>query len=200
LKAAPRAWLMPCLRPLVNSLPAERQKSDTANAPTLGSTENIELIRALEERARARRSLGVRVSDAITAVIGTMGFVVFHVVWFGIWFLINTGGTSGFIDPFDPFPFGILTLAVSAEGVLLALFVLISQNRLMRDADRRALIDLHVNLITEQSSTKTLQILQQISDHLDIPEVKRDPETAQLARPTNLVQLINQLDSSLPKE
>lgn len=166
----------------------------------MGSTENIELIRLLEERASAQRSLGVRVSDAITAIIGTMSFVVFHVLWFGTWFFINAGGASGFIDPFDPFPFGVLTLAVSAEGVLLALFVLISQNRLMRDADRRALIDLHVNLLTEQSSTKTLQILQQISERLGIIDVKRDPETAHLAQPTNLVQLIDDVDRSFPKK
>lgn len=179
---------------------SEGQKSTTANTPILGSTENIELVRLLEERARARRSLGVRLSDAITAAIGTMAFVVFHMLWFGVWFFINSGGASGFIEPFDPFPFGILTLAVSAEGVLLAIFVLISQNRLMRDADRRALIDLHVNLLTEQSSTKTLQILQQIGDRLGIREVTGDSEAAQLAQPTNLVQLIDELDRSIPKE
>ena len=178
----------------------EPEKRETPDAPPRGSTQNIELIRVLEQRARAGRSLGVRLSDAITAVIGTMGFAVFHVLWFGVWFSINSGALSAFIEPFDPFPFGILTLAVSAEGVLLAIFVLISQNRLMRDADRRALIDLQVNLLTEQSATKTLQILQQISERLDIGEVKRDSEATQLAQPTNLVQLINELDRSLPKE
>jgi uncharacterized membrane protein len=165
--------------------------------PTVRSTENIELIRLLEERACAQRSLGVRVSVANTAVIGTVSFVVFHVLWFGTWSLINSGVASGLIGPFDPFPLGVLTLAVSAEGVLLALFVLSSQHRLMRDADRRALIDLHVNLLTERSSIKTLQILQQISKRLDIREVRRDPETAQLAHPTSLVQLIDDVDRSL---
>ena len=188
---------MICLRCHVNQQASDHQQ--TSRAPSFGSTENIELIRLLEERARARRTLGVRVSDAITAIIGTMSFVVFHVLWLGTWFFVNSGGASGIVEPFDPFPFGILTLAVSAEGVLLAIFVLISQNRLMRDADRRALIDLHVNLLTEQSSTKILQILQQLGERLDIREVKGDPEAARLARPTNLVQLINELDRSLPK-
>lgn len=190
-------WLTACFSGHVSQPPSERARQGKSPRQS-ASTNNIELIGLLEARARARRSIGVRVSDAITRVIGRMSFVVFHVVWFGCWFFINSGGVSGLIDPFDPFPFGILTLAVSAEGVLLAIFVLISQNRLMRDADRRALIDLHVNLLTEQSSTKTLQILQQISDHLEIPAVRRDPEADQLAQPTNLMQLIEELDRSLP--
>ena len=53
------------------------------------------------------------------------------------WIAINIGIISG-LTPFDPFPFGLLTLIVSTEGVLLALIILISQNRMIRQADRRS--------------------------------------------------------------
>ena len=175
----------------------EGSKRQPASLP---ATSNIALIRTLEERLRAQRPLGIRVSDALTRVFGSMPFVVFHVIWFMAWFFINSGGASAIVEPFDPFPFGILTLAVSAEGVFLAMFVLISQNRMMRDADRRAHIDLQVNLLTEQSSTKTLQILQQISEHLGLRDVERDSEAARLAEPTNMLHLIDELEQSLNKK
>ena len=38
---------------------------------------------------------------------------------------------------FDPFPFPFLTMTVSLEAIFLALFVLASQNRLARQADKR---------------------------------------------------------------
>ena len=61
------------------------------------------------------------------------------------WIAINIGIISG-LTPFDPFPFGLLTLIVSTEGVLLALIILISQNRMIRQADRRS----HLDFFTDQ--------------------------------------------------
>jgi len=52
-----------------------------------------------------------------------MPFVALHVVWFGAWVLLNL------LLPFDPFPFGLLTMLVSLEAIFLSTFVLISQNR-----------------------------------------------------------------------
>jgi uncharacterized membrane protein len=52
--------------------------------------------------------------------MGSMSFLVFHVVWFVAWFIVNLNAVPG-VAPFDPFPFGILTLIVSSEGVFLAI-------------------------------------------------------------------------------
>ena len=78
----------------------------------------------LVEHHRGRRaSASLRLADAITAFAGSMGFVALHVVWFGAWILVNL------FVPFDPFPFGLLTMLVSLEAIFLSTFVLISQNR-----------------------------------------------------------------------
>jgi uncharacterized membrane protein len=50
---------------------------------------------------------------------------------------------------FDPFPFGILTLLLAAESVFLTIFVLISQNRMAREAERRSHLDLQVGMLAE---------------------------------------------------
>ena len=51
------------------------------------------------------------------------------------------------IKPFDPYPFGFLTMVVSLEAIILAILVLISQNRASRVDDIREEIDLQVNII-----------------------------------------------------
>jgi uncharacterized membrane protein len=157
---------------------------------------NLRLARELEG-GHSRRSLAVRVSDVITRGLGTLTCVSIHLVVLICWFVVNSGGFP-WLKPFDPFPFGILTLIVSSEGVLLAIFVLISQNRMSRDADRRARLDLQVNLLTEQTATKILQILDRMLTAMNLPpEVQKDPDAATLAQPTNVKDLLRKLDESL---
>ena len=69
-----------------------------------------------------------RIADAITAYSGRMLFVYVHIGWFGLWILLNTGRFG--VLPFDPFPYGLLTMIVSLEAIFLSTFVLLSQNRL----------------------------------------------------------------------
>jgi len=66
---------------------------------------------------------------------------------------------------FDPFPFSFLTMVVSLEAIFLAIFVLISQNRMARLADHRAHLDLQVNLRAEQEITTTLKLVQEMRAH-----------------------------------
>jgi len=107
------------------------------------------------ERAKRRQN---RVADAITKVAGSMTFVYVHVVWFGLWIILRV----------ERYPFGLLTMIVSLEAIFLSIFVLISQNRLTRQADRRAHLDLQINLLAEQEATMTLRLLQRICRHLGL--------------------------------
>src|SRR4051812_49591544 len=72
------------------------------------------------------RSAEERLADGITAFAGSMKFVYVHTTWFGLWILINAGilfavGIGN--EPFDPFPFGLLTMVVSLEAIFLSTFV-----------------------------------------------------------------------------
>jgi uncharacterized membrane protein len=97
---------------------------------------NIRTIIQLRLQAARARSVQGRIADAITAFSGRMGFVYMHIAWFGVWILLNTGRIG--VRPFDPFPYGLLTMVVSLEAIFLATFVLISQNRLSEEAEHRA--------------------------------------------------------------
>ena len=80
-----------------------------------------------------------RIADVITSFSGRMVFAYVHIVWFGVWILLNTGRFG--LRAFDPFPYGLLTMVVSLEAIFLSTFVLISQNRLSEETERRADLD-----------------------------------------------------------
>src|SRR5713101_196223 len=155
---------------------------------------NIRTLLAQRERQAEQRSFQHRLADAITNFSGNMAFVYLHVLWFGGWIAWNLGAFGG--KPFDPFPFGLLTMIVSLEAIFLATFVLISQNRLSEDADRRAHLDLQIGLLTEHELTRALQMLDAIQDKLGI-ENDSDIELAQLemeTRPEDVLAEIKRVE------
>ena len=127
---------------------------------------NIANLSRLRQQTAQRRTLHEHLSDAITAVSGRMPFVYLHIVWFGSWIVVNAGWRQ--FPAFDPFPYGLLTMIVSLEAIFLSTFVLISQNRLSDEAERRADLDLHIGLLTEHEVTRVLQMLDAIQDTLGI--------------------------------
>ncbi len=132
------------------SRPNQEEQADHAeDNPALSKVieRNIRTIISLRRKAASERSVQDRIADAITAFSGHMVFVYVHIVWFGVWILLNTGWFG--MPPFDPFPYGLLTMVVSLEAIFLATFVLISQNRLSAEAEYRADLDLHIGLLTE---------------------------------------------------
>jgi uncharacterized membrane protein len=136
---------------------------------------NIRTIIHLRTKAARDRGLQSRIADAITSFSGRMIFAYVHIVWFGIWILLNTGAFG--VRAFDPFPYGLLTMVVSLEAIFLSTFVLISQNRLGEETERRADLDLHIGLLTEHELTRVLQMLDAIQDKLGIV----DHENSELA-------------------
>jgi CRP/FNR family transcriptional regulator, cyclic AMP receptor protein len=85
-------------------------------------------IRNPNDEVALKLSLGERLSDLLTSIAGDIRFVYFSVIWFFTWIVLNTHVIPG-VEPFDPYPFGFLTMVVSLEAIFLSLFVLISQNR-----------------------------------------------------------------------
>lgn len=70
-----------------------------------------------------------KLAELISNFAGNMFFVYFHVIWFTLWILINQGFFKPILHPYDPFPYGLLTMIVSLEAIFLSTFILINQNR-----------------------------------------------------------------------
>ncbi len=154
---------------------------------------NINAVVNLEETASKERTLPDRISDAIANFVGTILFVGLHVAWFAFWVGINLGKFR-----FDPYPFSLLCMLVSLEGVLLSTFVLIKQNRMSQRADNRAHLDLQINMLAEQEITKLLQLQRLICKKLEIREAESDAEVRELSEVTAVGNLARELANKMP--
>ena len=129
---------------------------------------NVAAVVEMQRKEAAGRTAQDRLAAAMTAFSGSMAFVYIHAVWFGLWVLLNIGILRiPYLTQFDPYPFGLLTLVVSLEAIFLSTFVLIAQNNLSALSERRAELDLHVNLLAEQKTAKVLELLDHIARQLD---------------------------------
>ena len=147
----------------------------TGQSSTPAQDTNIQTIDDMEGRALHDRSRGERFSEVISGFASTPAFALAHVVFFAGWLVSQTGIVPG-MPVFDPFPFTFLTLVVSLEAIFLSIFVLISQTRLTRQTDLLSHLDLQLDLLAEQESTKTLKVLYAIAEHLKVPNLPSDEE------------------------
>lgn len=143
-----------------------------------------QFFKSFEAKSLRSRSLLTQISDDLTAICGSTPFLLFHLVWFVGWIVINTEVIPGTIA-FDPFPFGLLTMVVSLEAIFLAIFILVSQNRQSYVASLREETHLRVNLIAEEEITKVLEVLAEIRAELGIK--RKDPE---------LDEMLNRIDTN----
>jgi uncharacterized membrane protein len=153
-----------------NGIAPRRGQIARLRHPDLASVvqRNIASIEEHRREADENRTLQERVADAITRVAGSLAFVCLHILWFAVWILANVSLFG--IQPFDPFPFGLLTTIVSLEAIFLSTFVLVSQNRQSTIADQRAQLDLQINLLAEYEITRLLKLQDAIAKKLEVDE------------------------------
>ena len=161
--------------------------------PSRTLDQNVEVIKRWEQELLHARSAAEQLSDWITCVAASGPVLLIHVVWFTFWIAANTGFLPG-VTPFDRFPFPFLTMTVSLEAIFLALFVLASQNRLARQADKRAHLDLQIDLLAEREMTAVLRMLQDIASHLKIEGTLTADEIRDLAKETDVHHLTQKMD------
>ena len=115
----------------------------------------VELLRHTASRnvnaeVEDRRTQVEKVADWIAEFSGSIPFLMMHIVIFAVWILLNVNWLPGWKPPmFDPFPFGLLTMVVSLEAIILSVFVLLSQTRQAEKDRIRGDIEYEVNLKAE---------------------------------------------------
>jgi uncharacterized membrane protein len=120
----------------------------------------------LARRAADEQALGwqERLAGAISTFAGSMVFVWLHLAVYGGWIAANLGS----VRPFDP-SFVTLAMVASVEAIFLSTFILITQNRMQAQADRRADLNLQISLLAEHEVTRLVQIVSEIGDRLGAP-------------------------------
>jgi uncharacterized membrane protein len=163
-----------------NELHDQLRKDSNANLADV-IERNIDIIDLLRRKQEARRTAQERFADLMTAFSGSMAFFYAHCIWFGIWVAVNLGAIPG-VKPFDPFPFGLLTMVVSLEAIFLSTFVLISQNRAAILSEQHANLDLQINLLSEYEVTRMLRLVDKMAEKMGIEDAF-DDEIDQLCLP-----------------
>ena len=130
-----------------------------------------------------------RAADRITAFTGSLPFVYVHAAILVAWMAVNSHAIPA-VRAWDPPPFAFLAMLASVEAIFLSTFVLISQNRMQRLADKRSDLDLQVNLLAEREITRVLQAVDAIAKRVgadapsakDLHLLKQDVAPAQVLR------------------
>ena len=120
-----------------------------------------------------------------------MTFVYVHLAVLIVWVGVNAGVVPG-APQFDK-TFVILATAASVEAIFLSTFVLISQNRAAGAADRRAELDLQINLLTEHEVTRLINLTAAIADKLGVAG-GRDPGLEELQHDVAPEAVLDSLD------
>jgi len=167
---------------------------ERCNNPALADVveKNIGMILKMRLDESSGKSMQEKVADAITTFSGTMAFVYVHAAFFAIWIIINTTPILHMKQVPDPFPFNFLTMTVSLEAIFLATFVLISQNRMGAAADKRADLDLQINLLAEHEVTRLLILVDAIATKLGIDGVQ-DPDCKDLEKDGSATDVLKEL-------
>ena len=153
------------------------------------------MLKSIKAKADAKRTASEKTADWITSRFGSITFLILNVVWFGLWILINTGHVSS-LPVFDPFPFSFLTMVVSLEAIVLAIFVLISQNRALKVDDLREEIHLQINIIAEKEITKIMKMVSLLLEKQGV-DISQDPELKKLLKPVIEEELEKRLEKEL---
>ncbi len=156
-------------------------------------------IRALLERRRQEEqdaSWQDRLARRITFFTGSLRFVYLHLALFGLWVVINLPWVR--LPHFDP-TFVVLAMVASVEAIFLSTFILISQNRMQAQDEKRAELDLQISLLAEHEITQAIQLLDAIAERLGInrgQDLKVD-EAKQDVDPSLVYQAITERQQQL---
>ncbi len=146
----------------------------------------------LRSQIRFEKTWMDEIADFCTNVFGSVWFLLLNAGVFVGWIVLNIP-EFGFA-PFDPYPFGLLTMAVSLEAIFLSIIVLISQNRQSRIADIRQRVNFEVDVRAEEEITKILKMLGDVQEHMGIG--KKDAELSRMEKKTDIGDIQKKVEAT----
>src|SRR5438270_138317 len=151
---------------------------------------NIEALLQRRRQEDQKKKVEEKIADAVTRFAGSMLFVYIHLILFGIWIIWNLNWIG--LKPFDP-SFVILAMFASVEAIFLSTFVLISQNRMNAQADKRADLDLQISLLAEHEVTRLITLVTAIAKKMDIEDAY-NPEIEELSRDVHPEKVLDTME------
>jgi uncharacterized membrane protein len=184
------------------STPAGQKKSATGSAERrMRRSAGINTaFRAIKAQHASNRSAMEVLADRMIGFASSTPFLVVHAILFFAWIYWNLPFSG--LPKFDPYPYSMLTTAVSLEAIFLAIFVLMTQSRESRIGELREELTLQVNLRMEEEITKTLHLVAGLYSRLGL-QLADDPELKAMLEPLDPKKmesdLSEQISASMPQ-
>lgn len=110
------------------------------------------------------KNFGIDLADKITSFVGSWKFIILQSVILIAWMIININN----MVEFDPYPFILMNLFLSAQAAYATPMILMSGNR-QSEKDRRELLkDLRVDQDTNTVVSSMLEILKDIEEDIKL--------------------------------
>ena len=172
------------------------EKKQDQNKSLVGLVEkNITALVNRQIKDEKQKPFEERIAERIGRFTGNLAFVYTHAAIFGIWLAWNAGWLG--LKPFDP-SFNVLQIITQVEAIFLTTFILMSQNSLDKQADKRADLDLQVSLLSEHEITRLMALIKGIAQKLGVEEAK-NPEIEQLSEDVVPEKLMDTLETEKEK-
>jgi uncharacterized membrane protein len=157
---------------------------------------NIDALMKMRAQDRMALSRQEKIAAGVTDFAGSMSFVYIHLAFFGLWIAVNLGWLP-IIPAFDP-SMVVLAMVASVEAIFISTFVLISQNRMAAEDDKRADLSLQIALLNEHETTKLVAMITAIADRLEIETDVDDDEIRDLRKDVKPEVVMEQIQRQKP--
>lgn len=169
---------------------------DGANEISSVIDQNMEALIQRQREDEKDRSLQEKIAGAITRFAGSMAFVYLHVAIFGTWIAVNLG-LLPIVAAFDP-TLVVLAMVASVEAIFISTFVMISQNRMASDSEKRAELALQISLLNEHETTRIITMLSAITDKLQVGTDVHPEELAELKQDVSPEVVLEEIERRKP--
>lgn len=136
--------------------------------------ENIGTIADFYARHEQHASATQKMVEKIALFLGSPGYVITNLILMLLWIAANLGAEEMGWKTFDEPPFFWLQGVIGLNAFVISTTVLIRQNRMSKLADHHAHLDLQVNLLTEEKSSKIIALIEEL--RRDLPGVRNKPD------------------------
>ena len=134
----------------------------------------VETVAGLHARAEHSMTRHERVMERLARALGRPSAVYVATLAIAAW-TIGNGVASAGGSAIDRPPFAWLGTFTSVAALLATMVILTNQNRQARHAEQRARLELQVNLLAEQKTTKVIELLEELRRDLPIVRDRVDP-------------------------
>jgi uncharacterized membrane protein len=159
--------------------------------------QNIENILSFHLREEEKMTRSQRALEVISEKLGRPICLTVITLLVVVWILVNILSNRFGFTAIDPAPFPLLQGVIGLGAFLTMIVLLIKQNRMVNIEKLQAHLELQINLLTEQKTTKLINLIEEL--RCDLPMIKNrdDPEAAAFQKPTHPDSVLEALDEYL---